>query len=63
VRSESALDFRAGATAGRELVRSTRWQSKSVVYNGDEKHSFLRDFPAGSRAAPVSLPGGERKSL
>jgi hypothetical protein len=40
----------------RELVRFTRWQSKSVV-------SQARNFPATSRAAPVPLPGGESNRL
>jgi hypothetical protein len=42
---------------GRELVRLTREQSKSVV-SLQRKAEFSRDFPAGSRAAPVPLPGG-----
>src|ERR1700722_8745161 len=28
-----------------------------------KKHSFVEDFPAGSRAAPVPLAGGERNGL
>jgi hypothetical protein len=34
--------------------------NRSRLFPSDEKHSWSRIFPAGSRAAPVPLPGGER---